>query len=450
VARRALNRMSDRTARTASAGIHCDGAGLYLQVTEPASLKTSTAVAPALLSRSWLFRFATTEAERAANSELGRERWMGLGSFPDVSLAEARAKAADARRLRKQGHDPIASRDAQKATAAASTAKTITFEKAAEKYIAAHEAGWRTDTHLQQWTNSIKTYANPVIGHLAVRDIDTGLVMQVLEPIWTTVPETASRLRARIERVLGWAKVQGYREGENPARWADHISALLPARGKIRKVEPQKPFPALPYRQIGAFMAELREQEGVAARALEFAILCAGRGNEVCGAKWSEIAGEVWTVPASRTKGGREHRIPLSTAGIELIERMQTQRSGDYVFPGRVQDEPLSRAALSHVIPRINAAREARGLPRWTDPKQGNRDVVPHGFRSSFKDFASEATGYRDAVSEAALSHISADKVRLAYERTTFEQQRRELAEAWSQACASAPIGDNVVTLRSA
>jgi integrase len=357
-------------------------------------------------------------------------------------------KQPHARRLREQGSDPINHREAQKTAAAATKAKTITFEKAAEKYIASHEAGWRNDIHRQQWANSIKTYANPIIGHLAVRVIDAELVMQVLSPIWTTVPETASRLRARIERILAWARVQGFRDGENPARWANNISALLPARSNTRKVGPKKPHPALPYQQTGAFMAELREVEGVAARALEFAILCAARSGEVRSAKWNEIVGDTWVVPASRMKGNREHRTPLSTAAVALIEHMRKLRCSDYVFPGAVEGKPVSRAQLGSVISGINELRVAQGLPRWTDPKQDNRDIVPHGFRSCFKDWAVECTSYRDAVSEAALSHISADKVKAAYERTTFEQQRGDLMELWARHCASLPAS-NVVPLRA-
>jgi integrase len=388
-------------------------------------------------SRSWLFRYATGEI---ATSKTGKarkvERAMGLGSFSDVSLAEARQKAAGARRLREQGHDPIEHRDTQQVAAAASQAKTITFAKAAEKpSVATKRRGATKFTVCSGATPSATTSIRPSD---ILQCANVGLVMQVLEPIWTTIPETASRLRGRIERVLGWARVNGYREGENPARWTDNLAQLLPARARLGQTEPQ---PALPYQQIGAFMAELRGQVGVAARCLALIVLTAVRSGEARGARWSELAaGNVWVIPAGRTKGNREHRVMLSSATVTLIERMRKQRCGDYVFPGDTEGEPLPDITLRELLQRMNKAREAHGLPRWTDPKQGSRDVVVHGFRSCFKDWASECTSFRDAVSEAALGHVSADKVRAAYERTTFERQRRELAELWAQFC-DAPGG---------
>jgi integrase len=374
---------------------------------------------------------------------------MGLGSFPATSLADARGKAAAARKLREQGLDPIEEREAEKRQAAVATAKTITFERAADTYIGSHEAGWRNPKHRQQWTNTIRTYANPIFGELGVRDIDSGLVMQVLEPIWPTKPVTAGRLRGRIERILGWAKVHGYRDGENPARWKDNLDQLLPAHGKVRKVKPQ---PALPYEQIGAFMAELQEQEGTAARALEFAILNASRSGEVRGMRWDggelDFTRNLWAVPAERMKGNREHRVPLTAPAVALLEHMRERRHSDYVFAGDVDGEPLSDMALTAVIRRMNDARKANGLPRWTDPKQGGRDVVQHGFRSCFRDWVSEETNFPDALAEAALAHRKGDRVEEAYKRGTMFEKRRLLMTLWAGYCTSPSVEQsNVVSL---
>ena len=270
-------------------GTYGDGAGLYLQVRGPER-------------RSWLFRF------KAA----GRGHLMGLGVFPDVSLAEARDAAATARKQVRQGVNPIDQRRATRAAVAAS-AGLNTFAEVADAYIAAHAASWRNAKHRQQWRNTLDTYARPVLGNLGVAVVDTGAVMRVLEPIWREKPETASRLRGRIESVLDYATARGWRTGDNPARWRGHMDNLLPSRAKIARVEHHA---ALPWREIGGFMTALAKQEGVAALALRFAILTAARTGEVIGARWSEIDMQtaVWTVPAERMKAGRDHRVPLSDA----------------------------------------------------------------------------------------------------------------------------------------
>jgi integrase len=435
-----LNRLSDRTVKTVDAGMHCDGGGLYLQVTAGKE--------EGQFSRSWLFRFATGEVRTSRTGKARKvERAMGLGSYPDVSLAAAREKAADARRLREQGViDPIKHRDTQTAAAAAVTAKTITFQKAAEKYIASHEVAWRNAKHRQQWTNTLKTYAYPIIGHLAARDIDTGLVMQILEPIWTIKPETAGRVRGRIERVLQWCKINGYREGWNPARWIENLDQLLPKLSKVRKV---KHHPALPYEQMAAFMAELREQEGTAARALEFTILTAARSGESRGMPWEgelNTTNKVWSVPPHRMKGERQHRVPLTAAALAIIESMRETRRNEYVFPGDVKGEPLSDMALTEVIRRMNEARTKAGLPRWVDPKRGGRDVVPHGFRSTFRDWVSEVTEFPDALGEAAIAHVKGDKVEAAYKRGDLFEKRRILMNTWSDYCISPTTEQSNVT----
>jgi integrase len=453
MARTTINRLSDRKVRTAKVGttkagtakpgMHPDGGGLYLRVTDGKEDENGARI----LNRYWLFRYASRvpfKGKDGRDGKPGDDRQIGIGPLDTISLAQARSVARECREQLLAGLDPIEEREKAKCKSAAATAKTITFAKAAETYIASHEAGWRNDKHRKQWTTSLKTYAYPVIGHLAVREIDIGLIMQVLQPMWTVKPETAGRVRGRIQRVLGWCKVNGYREGENPARWTDNLDQLLPARGKIRKVEPQ---PALPYEQIGAFMADLREQAGTAARALEFAILNAGRSGEVRGMRWdgNELAGNVWTCPAERMKGNREHRVPLTASALAVIERMREQRRVVYVFPGEIKGEPLSDMALTEVIRRMNDARGAAGLPRWTDPSQGGRDVVPHGFRSTFRDWVSEETSFADYLGEAALAHAKGDKVEAAYKRGDVLAKRRHLMEAWASYCDSAPAGSNVV-----
>jgi Arm DNA-binding domain len=277
-----IHRLSPAAVKHAKPGMHCDGGGLYLQAVVGAG---------GVVRKSWLFRFA----------ENGRERQMGLGSLDSVSLAQARDKAAECRRLRQEGIDPIEARNSQRASMAAETAKTMTFDQCAAGYIAAHRSGWRNTKHAAQWQNTLATYVSPIFGKLSVQAIDVGLVIKGLEPIWSTKPETASRVRGRIEAVLDWAAARGIRDGDNPARWKGRLDKLLPRPSKVRVVEHHA---AMPYDEIGSFIMELREREGVGARALEFAILTAARTSEVLGAQWSEIdfGAKVWTVPAGRMK----------------------------------------------------------------------------------------------------------------------------------------------------
>jgi integrase len=427
MARSSLKRLSQTfVEKHTTHGLYSDGNGLYLQITPNKD--------DSYVTKSWIFRYAVGSREEK------RERKMGLGPYPLVTLAMARELAIECSLKRLRGIDPLEEREAEKRTKAVATAKTITFEKAAELYIAAHRAGWRSVKHASQWPSTLKTYAYPVFGELAVRDIDTGLVVRVLEPMWTTKTETASRVRGRIEAILDWAKVNGYREGENPARWSGHLDHLLPERGKVRKVEHH---PALPYAQMPEFMAALRARTGVSARCLEFTILTAARTSEVTGATWDEIDTDdkVWTVPGERIKGGREHRVPLSDAAASVIEHMRSLRQSDHVFPGDREGKTLGHTAMLDVLRRMNVHREKAGLPRLVDPKEGNEDVVPHGFRSSFRDWVSEETNFPSDLAEAALAHIKGDKVEAAYQRGTMFQKRRELMDAWAAYCAQ-PVGD--------
>jgi integrase len=395
-------------------GDHPDGGGLYLQIRQGTGG----------LSRSWLFRFTRN----------GRQRYMGLGPLHTRSLAEARQRARDARKLLLDGIDPIDARDAHRATQRVSAATTITFEKAAERYIDAQSAGWRGAKVESDWRGTLRDYAFPALGALPVAAIDTGLVMRAIEELWKTKTETASRLRGRIENVLDWATTRGFRQGENPARWKGHLENLLPKRSKVRRVEHHA---ALPYPDMPGFMTDLRQRGGAAARAFELAILCASRSGEVINAKWSEfdLAERVWIIPASRMKAGREHRVPLSDAAMAILEQMMQQApfglSGinPHVFPGRGGGKPLDPVAFFRVLRRM-----------------GRGELTAHGFRSSFRDWCAERTAFPSEVAEMALAHTVGDKVEAAYRRGDLFQKRRGLMEAWSGFCTG-EAGGKVVRL---
>lgn len=372
-------------------GYYADGGGLYLQVS-------------IFGTKSWVFRFTRG----------GKSREMGLGPLHTVSLAEARGKAADSRRLLLAGMDPIEARNAIKTAAKLDASKARTFSECAAAYIKAHRAGWKNAKHAEQWENTLATYAAPKIGALPVQAIDTGLVMSVLEPIWTTKPETASRLRARLEMVLNWATTHDYRTGDNPARWRGHLSNLLPKRSKVRKVEHHA---ALSYDAIGEFMRDLATQPGTAAQALEFAILTAARTGEVIGARPHEfdLDKALWTIPAERMKSGRAHRVPLSSRAVEIV---RLQPKGPYVFAGRDEGKPLSNMAMLKLLERM-----------------GRDELTVHGFRSTFRDWTSERTSYPREVCEMALAHAIADKTEEAYRRGDLFEKRRRLMLEWERFC---------------
>jgi integrase len=374
--------------------MYADGGGLYLQVS-------------AVGTKSWVFRFALN----------GREREMGLGPLPDVSLAEAREHAASCRKLKREGIDPIEKRRADRKQAQFDAAKAITFKEAAEAYIKAHRAGWRNDKHADQWTNTLNTYAYPIIGALSVQAIDVGLVMKVIEPIWTDKTETASRLRGRIEAVLDWAATRGYRQGENPARWRGHLENLLPKRAKVRDVNHHA---ALPFAEMKNFMKALRAQDGIAASALEFLILTAARTGEVIGATWDEIDvdGAVWTVPAKRTKAHKDHRVPLPSAAVAVLKKMKELRTGDYVFPGPKPKTPLSNMAMLALLKRMKRT-----------------DITAHGFRSTFRDWVAETTIHPAELAETALAHSIGNSVEAAYRRGDQFEKRRKLMADWAAYC---------------
>lgn len=390
------------------AGYFADGDGLYLQCSPTRA-------------KSWIFRFTLR----------GRAREMGLGSTSTVSLAEARHRAQQARKLLGDGIDPIEHRNAHRAAQALDKARQITFGECAQKYIEAHRAGWRNAKHIYQWTYTLDTYCGPIIGALPVVDVDTGLVLQVLEPIWETKTETASRLRARIENILDWATVRGYREGENPARWKGHLSKLLPP---LRKRQRVKHHPALPYEQLGEFMQVLRTQEGTAARALEFSVLTAGRTGEVINARLEEfdLNKAIWTVPAARMKSGREHRVPLPPRTVEIV-RAQLDQGVDYLFPGAREGKPLSNMAMLMLLKK----------------RMGRGDLTVHGFRSTFRDWTAERTSYPHEVCEMALAHTIGNQVEASYRRGDLFDKRRRLMAEWAKYCERPSKAGKVLKIKS-
>ena len=394
---RTLARLSARGAASiATPGYHADGGGLYLQVT-------------ATGARSWIFRFTLR----------GRAREMGLGPLQLVPLADARREALECRVMLHDGKDPIEVRRADLAHARRAGQSVVAFTSCAEAYIAAHKSGWRNAKHADQWTATLRTYAFPTIGELAVEAVDTSAVLKVVEPIWTTRTETASRVRGRIEAILDWAKARGLRNGDNPARWRGHLDHLLPPRSRVRSVVHH---PALPYQDLPTFMAELRTQDGIAARGLELQILTASRTGEVIGSRWEEfdIDRRVWTVPATRMKAHREHRVALSSAVVDLLTQLREISTSDFVLPGLRPLRPLSNMAFLAVLKRM-----------------GRTDLTAHGFRSTFRDWAAEQTSYPSEVAEMALAHTISDKVEAAYRRGDLFAKRVGLMEEWASFCSS-------------
>jgi len=385
-------------------GLYADGAGLYLQVGEGGA-------------RSWVYRYMLNR----------RAHMMGLGSALIFTLAEARERVAEQRKLRAEGIDPIEHRDAHKAAKALEAAKSKTFGECAKAYITAHRSGWRNPKHAAQWQSTIDTYCTP-IAKLAVQNIDAALVVRVLEPIWTEKPETASRLRGRMERILDWAKVRGYRHGENPARWRGHLDKLLPAGKRRQRV---KPHAALPFDEIGAFMRELRKQDGIGARALEFTILTAARTGETIGAKWAELDldAAIWAIPAERMKGHRWHRVPLSGTALAVLRELPKGEGDDYVFPSLRSRKALSNMAMLQLLKRM-----------------GRGDLTVHGFRSSFRDWASERTNFSREVCEMALAHVIEDQTEAAYRRGDLFEKRQRLMAEWAK-FIDQPVKSKVVAI---
>lgn len=374
-------------------GVHLVGtvAGLALNVTESGQ------------GRSWLLR---TQVH-------GKRREFGLGSYPEVTLAMAHQKARDLKDQLAQGIDPVQQRQEAARRLLASKFTNKTFNECCVQYVKSHGPTWRNAKHRKQWESTLSTYAGPVIGQLPIDRVDTAQVMAVLQPIWSTKTETATRLRGRIEQVLDWATVQKMRHGENPARWKGHLDKLLPKPSKVAKVEHHA---AMPYAELPAFMPVLAGVEGMGARAVEFTIMTAARSGEVRGALWSEIdlQAKLWTVPDHRMKANRVHRVPLTDKAIALLESLPRLKGCDFVFWGGTTGKGISDMTLTAVMRRL-------GL-----------NYTVHGFRSSFRDWAAERTAFPREVAEAALAHVKGDKVEAAYFRSDLFDKRRTLMEQWS------------------
>lgn len=394
-------------------GKYPDGGNLYLQVAESVRKDGTT-----VKTKSWAFRY----------SRFGKDTWLGLGPYPDVTLKAARDAALSLRRKKHAGIDPLSDKQARQRADWTANDNMLTFAESAERYINNKKAEWKNTKHIDQWRNTLKNIAGPVIGHLPVDQVDTALVMRCVEPIWTSKTETANRLRGRIESVLDWATVQNYRKGDNPARWKGHLDQLLPTPAKVKKVVHH---PALPYAETGSFMAALRQDEGIAARALEFSILTATRTAEVIRAEWSEfdLDGQTWIIPAERMKAKREHRVPLSPVAIKVLNSVRGY-SKKYVFPGHKRNSHLSNGGMLAVLKRLKRS-----------------DITVHGFRSTFRDWCAETTNYPSAVAEMALAHTLRDKTEAAYRRGDLFEKRRSLMSAWAIYCLS-ELQDNVVRLQ--
>jgi integrase len=393
-----LHKLSEAKAKSSNLkpGRHSDGGGLYLNVS-PAGTK------------SWLFMWVRQS----------KRREMGLGAYPSVSLANARSEAVKCREAVAAGRDPIAERDKE---------AEPTFAECADQFLASMEGSWRNEKHRAQWRMTLTDYCQP-IRPKRISLIDTSDVLSVLNPIWQDKPETASRLRGRIERVLDFAKAKGWRTGENPALWRGHLKNVLPPRQRLSRGH----HAAMPYRQLPAFIVRLRASEAMAARALEFLILTAARSGEVYDARWSEFDLEqgIWTIPASRMKAGKEHRVPLSEQALSLVRTLKETPVSDYVFPGYRPNCPLSSSAMEMLLRRMKAD-----------------GYTVHGFRSSFRDWAGDETHFAREIAEASLAHRVGDATEQAYRRADALEKRRKLMQAWAQYCSAAPAA-NVVRLRA-
>lgn len=374
-------------------GFYSDGNGLYLQVSKSGS-------------KSWVFRYEAN----------GKGRKQGLGSATDLTLSEARVAASESRKLRLNGKDPIDEKKKISAVAHMKAVRAITFKACATSYIDSHKASWTNSKHIDQWTNTLTTYAYPVIGHLPAQDVDVSLVMKILEPIWVTKTETATRVRQRIENILDWAKVRDYRSGENPARWRGHLNMLLPNPAKLQKV---KHFNAMPFIETPAYFTELREKNTVSAMALSFLILTATRSNETRSATWDEVDldNAVWTIPENRMKAKIEHTVSLSPECLEILVEAKAHKINNFIFPSENRKTGISSAALQQLL-------------RSTQTK-----ATMHGFRSSFRDWCAEMTDYDSRVAEFSLAHQLKDTTEAAYLRSRMVEKRRKLMNEWSSYC---------------
>jgi integrase len=349
----------------------------------------------------------------------GKRRNIGLGGFPDVSIAVAREKARQMKEKIAEGVDPVVERQARKARMISAQAKKLTFAEAARLYHEKKVLELRNEKHKKDWISSLERHAMPIIGAIPVSDIEFTHILKILDPIWAEKTETATRVRQRLEAVLTWATVSGYRSGENPARWRGHLEAVLPKPSKLKS---ESHFPALPWQEIGAFMADLRKRNGSGPRCLEFIILTAVRSGEARLATWNEIdfKSGIWTIPAERMKARKEHRVPLCDDALSLLNNLPRLEGSDYVFPG-ANGGPLSDMTVSMVCRRMKI------------------NAVPHGFRSTFRDWAAENTNFPREVAEMALAHTIDSSVEAAYRRGDLLEKRKRLMDSWSDYCSRIP-----------
>ncbi len=386
----AIHKLSFRQVETAEAGKYEDGAGLRLIVSEAGAKK-------------WVLRFTLN----------GKRREMGLGSYPDIELAIARAKASEYRNLVRDGVDPIDARMVE-------VAEIPCFISCAANYIRAHRKGWKNVKHARQWVSTLKTYARPVIGNKPVDKISTEDILKILSPIWNEKTETAKRVQGRIENVLDFAAAHKYRDASNPARWRGHLDMLLPKPSRVKTI---RHHPAMPYDEVPDFMSELSANKSVSAVALRLLIMTAVRTNELLKAQWSEIDldAAVWTIPADRMKAKREHRVPLTNHMLADLKALPRIEGNSHLFPGARYGKPLSNMALLQLM---------RGMGYGVNGVRGN--YVPHGFRSSFRDWSGEVSSFPRDVAEMALAHTIKDKVEAAYRRGDLFNKRRKMMEDWT------------------
>jgi integrase len=382
-------------------GRYAVGDGAYLQISK-------------WHTRSWIFRY----------ERLGKEHNMGLGPYPLIGPADARAKARNAKRMLLDGIDPLRAKREARANTLLQIAHNKTFKECADQYIATHDSDWSNAKSRAAWISTFKNYVHPKIGALPIAEVDTAVVLDILEPLWSRAPATASRVRGRIESVIGWAGARGYRSTENPARWSGHLEHILPSPNNGTEH-----LAALPYQRIGSFMAALRAAPGVAARALEFAILTSCRTAEVTGALWDEIQCDAWVIPAKRMKAGREHKVPLCDRALTILAELP--RESGLVFPSVRVGKGLGNHALLRVLERL-----------------GYEDITTHGFRATFRTWAAERTGFERDVAEMALAHTIPNAVERSYKRTTLFDRRRLMMQMWSDFCGGLEVDGEVVPIR--
>ena len=401
----AIHKLTTRKVATAGPGKFEDGGGLRLVVSNTGAKK-------------WILRFTID----------GRRREMGLGSFPDVGLGEARGKAIEYRKQAKDGVDPIEARQIE-------PEKTPTFTTCAARYIRAHRRGWKNAKHARQWVSTLKTYARPEIGKKKVDAITTEDILKILSPVWTIKTETAKRVQGRIENILDYAAAHKYRDSSNPARWRGHMDKLLPRPTRVKKVTHH---PAMPHSEVPAFMTELSGNGSLSALALRFLILTATRTSEVLQAQWNEIDQEaaIWTIPAERMKTRREHRVPLTDATLSILAALPRIEGNPYIFPGARYGRPLSNMALLQLM---------RGMGYGVNGDRG--DYVPHGFRSSFRDWSGEVSSFPRDVAEMALAHVIENKVEAAYRRGDLFAKRRKMMQDWADYLDKLKAGAEIVPI---